>query len=615
MTGLASTSKVDPPGKLSLVGRKLGRYEVLARLASGGMAEVYIARAQGVAGFERLVAIKVLHANLAHEEQFITMFLDEARLAARIRHPNVVATLDISGTEETGYFLVMEYIEGEHVGHLLATAVKENEPIPVPVTLRMIVDALAGLGAAHSLTDESGNPLNLVHRDVSPHNILVGVDGVARLTDFGVAKAEVRLSHTREGQIKGKLAYMAPEQASSGKTDARSDLFSIGVILWETLTGKRLFRSETTAAVLNKLLSEEIAPPSSVVEELKRFDEVVLKSLDRDPDKRYQTADEFIDAIEVVASKSSDGIARRRDVGKVVERYAADKLFRDRHRVKEAIRAIGQTPLDTRPGGTREDTESSMRSADSAGIRTRYSPSVSGVSKVGEGLPVKNAESLSSGGAPRPVVIQEEQELNIEDLEQGPASSSMLSAIDAVRTSREGVKWLVWFAATCLLLAVVAIGALIYQQWQEVQVQVREIAPRKPVVVKNDKPKSAPIEPAVQPQLKPTTAKTAAPETQLESSASLNSTEGETRQGDGSGQGRVKKREAAPIPDNTVSASQEAPGTSKPRISEKTRTTEAAKSGNSENKAGAVPSEKSHKIPQKQEPSPDDIPLVNPYLR
>jgi serine/threonine protein kinase len=227
----AQTAHQDPFAN-SLAGRRLGRYEVLARLASGGMAGVYVARAQGVAGFERLFAIKILHPHLAHEEEFITMFLDEARIAARIRHPNVVSTIDISDTQDAGYYLVMDYIEGDHLGALMRQAAQADERIPIHDTLRIIVDALSGLGAAHELVDESGQPFHLVHRDVSPQNILVSTDGISRLTDFGVAKAESRLATTREGEFKGKLAYMAPEHVSEGHSDQRSDLFAMGIVLW-----------------------------------------------------------------------------------------------------------------------------------------------------------------------------------------------------------------------------------------------------------------------------------------------------------------------------------------------------------------------------------------------
>ena len=330
------------PFAQSLAGRRLGRYEVLARLASGGMAAVYVARALGVAGFERLFAIKVLHPHLAHEQEFITMFLDEARLAARIRHPNVVPTIDISDTGDAGYYLVMDYIEGDHLGALLQKAYKLGSKLPTPIALRAMVDSLEGLTAAHNLTDENGRRINLVHRDVSPHNIMVSTDGIARITDFGVAKAEVRLmSTTRQGQFKGKLAYMAPEHASTGEADQRSDLFSAGIILWESLTGRRLFRAENQAATLNKICIEPIPLPSSVDPDLAPFDEILARALARDPAERFQTAEEFAEAIEQNAD-ALGGLANQRTVGKLVREYAAEKIERDRELIRSAVAEIGQ---------------------------------------------------------------------------------------------------------------------------------------------------------------------------------------------------------------------------------------------------------------------------------
>jgi len=314
------------------------------------MATVYVARVQAVAGFERLVAIKVLHSNLAHEDEFIRMFLDEARLAASIRHPNVVPTIDVcdAGEAGCGYFIVMEYIEGDHLGALMSSAHKELERLPLPVVMRMVADALGGLGAAHALRDDTGRTLNLVHRDVSPHNIMVGRDGVVRLTDFGVAKAEDRLTHTRDGQVKGKLAYMAPEQAVSGATDARSDLFSVGVILWESVTGQRLFRADTTAGTLNKLLREPIPTPSSVDPALAPLDALLTKALAREPDARFQTADEFARAVEEIAP-AIGGLASLRGVARTVKHHAAAKLKREKKLVDDALRALrpedgGQLP-------------------------------------------------------------------------------------------------------------------------------------------------------------------------------------------------------------------------------------------------------------------------------
>jgi serine/threonine protein kinase len=357
--GAVSVDQRAPVGPLAS-GAKLGRYEILAKLAAGGMAIVYVARVQSVAGFERLVAVKVLHANLAHEDEFIRMFLDEARLAASIRHPNVVPTIDISDSEEAGFFIVMEYIEGDHLGALLSSAHKSEEILPLPITLRIIADALGGLGAAHDLCDDSGKSLHLVHRDVSPHNIMVGRDGVVRLTDFGVAKAEDRLTHTRDGQVKGKLAYMAPEQAASGQTDLRSDLFSMGVILWECVTGRRLFRAENTGATLHKLLHDVIPVPSSVDPQLAPLDALLGRALAREPAQRFQTAEEFAQAIEDVAP-ALGGLASLRGVARVVKHHTAGKLKREKKLIDDALRALRpeEYSTDLAPELEPEDTSPS----------------------------------------------------------------------------------------------------------------------------------------------------------------------------------------------------------------------------------------------------------------
>jgi len=384
-------------GRLSrppMAGRQLGRYEILTQLASGGMASVYIARAQGVAGFERLVAIKVLHPHLAYEQEFISMFLDEARLAARIRHMNVVPTLDVSDSPGDGYFLVMEYIEGNHLGALLGLAAKQGERLPRPFVCRVLIDTLQGLSAAHRLTDENAKPLKLVHRDVSPHNILVGTDGIARLTDFGVAKADVRMASTRAGQFKGKLSYMAPEQASTSETDQRSDLFSVGIILWESLTGRRLFKGDSNAATLNKLLNDTVVKPSSLWPELAPYDEVVMKALSRNPDHRFQSADEFGEALDHAAGRA--GVAKTRDVAEVVRALDAENLQDERHRVRDSIELLGRAEFAEskvpmpREGGT----PASQTYSRNDGSASYTHASVSGV--VSDGTPVVVRTSAGS---------------------------------------------------------------------------------------------------------------------------------------------------------------------------------------------------------------------------
>jgi serine/threonine protein kinase len=285
-------------------GERLDRFELVAELASGGMATVYLARFVGMAGFKRFVAIKRLHPHLAKEHDFIQMFLDEARLAARLHHPNVVPILEIGVQQNQQYYLVMEYIEGDTAGHLLGRAAHVNRKIPVAVAIRIMLDALTGLHAAHELADEDGTPLDIVHRDVSPQNILVGVDGVARITDFGVAKAATRLANaTQSGQLKGKLAYMSPEQVRGNlPVDRRADVFAAGIVLWEMLTGYRLFKAEGEAETLFKVVAAEVpsirAYEPSVPPEV---EVVVMRALAREADQRFRTAADFAEALEQAA--------------------------------------------------------------------------------------------------------------------------------------------------------------------------------------------------------------------------------------------------------------------------------------------------------------------------
>jgi eukaryotic-like serine/threonine-protein kinase len=314
-------------------GERLDRFELVAELASGGMATVYLARLSGVAGFQRLVAIKRLHPHLAKEPEFIEMFLDEARLAARIHHPNVVPIQEV-GESAAGYYLVMDYVEGDTLARLLARAAQAKATVPWGVTIRILLDTLAGLHAAHELSDDLGEPLAIVHRDVSPQNILVGLDGIARITDFGVARAASRLSTTRSGQLKGKLAYMAPEQARGGTIDRRADVFSCGIVLWEALALKRLFKGDGEAATLNRVLYDPIAPPSSQRAGIPAtLEAVCMKSLERDIDARFATAEAFADELERVA-RSLSCVGSVREVAAFLEEVFGSDLAQQRDAVR-----------------------------------------------------------------------------------------------------------------------------------------------------------------------------------------------------------------------------------------------------------------------------------------
>jgi serine/threonine-protein kinase len=320
--------------------RRLDRYELIGEIATGGMATVYLARRGGVGGFQRFVAIKRLHPHLQNEPEFVEMFLDEARLAALIHHPNVVPILEV-GENEAGYYLVMEYVEGDTLSRIVARTMSMGQLPPRHVALRILLDTIAGLHAAHELRDDRGQLLGLVHRDVSPQNVLVGVDGTARITDFGVARASSRLTSTAHGKLKGKLAYMAPEQTRGDELDRRTDLFAMGIILWEVLCGRRLFKADSEAATLQRILVEPVRPPSEVVPSMpKPFDAVVLRALDRDPARRFQTAADLADAIEEAARESAKlnvadvGLASPREVASFVQAVLGQEIGAQRESVR-----------------------------------------------------------------------------------------------------------------------------------------------------------------------------------------------------------------------------------------------------------------------------------------
>lgn len=305
---------------------EVGGYVLYDEIASGGMAAIHLGRRSGPAGFSKTVAIKRLHAHLARDPEFVAMFLDEARLAARVQHANVVSTLDVVAAKRE-LFLILEYVHGVSLEWLFRTAQQQGETIPLGITSAVVSDLLVGLDAAHGAVDDTGKPLGIVHRDVSPHNVLVGVDGISRVLDFGVAKAVWRLQSTREGQLKGKLAYMAPETLALEAIDHRADLFAAGVILWEMLTGRRLFKAEAPGAVVHQILSADVRAPSRrnplVSEDLDHF---VLRSLSKNPSQRAATGMEMAMELERLVPPSP-----RLEVGSWVRRLAGESL-EDRER-------------------------------------------------------------------------------------------------------------------------------------------------------------------------------------------------------------------------------------------------------------------------------------------
>jgi len=277
-----------------LTGSRYGRYELLFKIASGGMAEVCGARLVGEGGFEKMVALKRMLPTLAEDDRFVAMFLDEGKLAAQIASPHVVQTLDLGRAEDDSLFLVMELVVGVSLSVLLRSCARAGSAVPTLVAVEILAQAAQGLDDAHEARSNYGEPLSLVHRDISPQNVMVDVGGRTRITDFGVARALERITHTQSGEIKGKLSYFSPEQAEGVEVDRRSDIFALGIVAWELLAMRRLFAGDSPAQCLNRVMNlkiprlDEIDPaiPAGVAD-------AVAKTLERDREKRTATAAEF----------------------------------------------------------------------------------------------------------------------------------------------------------------------------------------------------------------------------------------------------------------------------------------------------------------------------------
>jgi serine/threonine-protein kinase len=304
-----------------LAEQQVGRYAIFDRIAAGGMASVHLARLSGSEGFSRVVAVKRMHQHFAENPDFKRMFSAEARMVARIRHPNVVPTLDVL-VDRNELVIVMEYVHGESLQTLVKTACKRDAPVPIPVLSAIMVSVLHGLHAAHEARDESGNPLGIVHRDVSPHNVLVGADGIARVLDFGVAKAKDAHQKTDPGRLKGKFSYMAPEVIRGEEVTRRSDVFSAAIVCWELITGRKLFSGATDQDRMYAILGGDYPLPSSFRADVPgTLDRIVMKGLRPDPETRYATATEM--ALELERELT---IASPRVIGEWVTTFAGATL-------------------------------------------------------------------------------------------------------------------------------------------------------------------------------------------------------------------------------------------------------------------------------------------------
>jgi serine/threonine protein kinase len=321
-------------------GKLLGRNELLLPIGRGGMATVWVARRhEDDRKDDRVVAIKAILADLAEEEEFVKMFLDEGRLVQMIRHPNVVDLYEV-GQDEGVMYMAMEWVEGDSLHTLIAEAGKRR-PIPPEMAVRIVADAASGLHAAHELTNEQGESLGVVHRDVSPHNILIGTTGSVKLVDFGVAKAVERLAEaTMAGQVKGKFGYMSPEQAVARPVDRRSDVFSLGIVLFEVTTGRRLFRGSNDAETLHLVVEGDIPRPTSIDPRYPpRLEQIVLKALSRSRRERYQTAEELQKALEGFL-KQERTVVPRAGIASLMRKILGERIEARRRAVRNAAKQL-----------------------------------------------------------------------------------------------------------------------------------------------------------------------------------------------------------------------------------------------------------------------------------
>ncbi|HMR79690.1 MAG TPA: serine/threonine-protein kinase, partial [Polyangiaceae bacterium] len=392
---------------LAEVGAKhvLGRYDLLMPLASGGMAMVWAARLRGSRGFQKIVAIKTMLPKLSDDEHFEQMFLDEAALASQVRHPHVVEILDL-GEQDDVLFLVMEWIEGVALHELLKTA-RKSGGVPLNVAVRIVSQALAGLHAAHELQDPSGQLVGLVHRDISPQNILVTYDGVAKVVDFGVAKATAMGDGTTAaGKIKGKAAYMAPEQIRDEHIDRRIDVFAMGIVLYAITTGRHPFRKESEGATLYNICSPKPpAPPRKIIPGYPAsLERVVLQALAKDPAKRFATANDMLRALDH-ALPASMRLSTDEEVASFVRGLFSERREKQKAAIQAALLAADDRAasgvslrrlLDSKPPPPPTGSTSDLSSA---GPLSASGPR-SALSSDEQSWPERSAPELSSPGVP-----------------------------------------------------------------------------------------------------------------------------------------------------------------------------------------------------------------------
>ncbi len=349
--------------------RTMGKYDVLCRLSTGGMSEIFLAYQKGLAGFRKIVVLKSILPDIRGEEEFVRMFLDEAKTTALFNHPNIATVFDLDVDGET-LFLAMEFVQGCTLVEMARACRQAKEPIPIGFTMLAVRDTALALHYAHNFVDPRGRKQTVIHRDVAEKNIMVTFDGTTKLLDFGIAKALGKSTgRTSIGMVKGTSGYMSPEQIRGEPLDARSDVFSLGVVLHECLTGMRLFHGKTPEEGMLSALREEIPPPSRLNPEVAAtIDAVVLKALSRERDGRYTTALELGRAIEKAAA---GGLWHPEQSGELVQRHFTDRVSQTRQLIESTQGATGELTGELRVESLLADLQSR---SDNSGDKTRYDP-------------------------------------------------------------------------------------------------------------------------------------------------------------------------------------------------------------------------------------------------
>ena len=405
----------------------LGRYRVVDEIGVGGMASVHLARVDGPGGFQKWVAIKRIHPHLVEDDQFVDMFLDEARIAAGINHANVAQVFDL-GKDDNTYWIAMEYLHGEPLREVMRRIEEHSTRIPFHIAARVCADASEGLHAAHELRGRNGQLLNLVHRDVTPHNLFVTYEGYTKVVDFGIAKVVDRLASTRAGTLKGKLAYMSPEQVRGQEVDRRTDIFALGVVLWELTTNRRLFRMDTDLDTLEKVQACVVPLPSTIIPDYPpELQDIVMKALAQRKEDRFQTARELSRALQRFLMKQGTFVGPE-DVGDYVKGLFNDRVAKRERYLEWAAEVTSAVDLEELQQAQQGDGKSLLHPTPDAG------PSGRGLHQA----PGAQPSSPHAGSAPSQSHSRERQPMQASYGEDSAAAAVVTSApqqVDLASTS------------------------------------------------------------------------------------------------------------------------------------------------------------------------------------